>query len=814
MAMAAPEIGQRKTMEWRAGQIKEAGSTPRVRKLNQQFHSQMTSVCLDRARIYTKVMKETEGEPMIIRRAKAFKQTMEEKSIFILPHELLVGSEGYKQRAKTIYPEWNVWLRDEVDTLDTRPHDPYDITPDQKRDLKEEILPYWKDQYCVSDLWFKRCPPEIIERVTGNNICEMSIIRENTISHYLPPYTYLFEVGFEGIRHDAEKKLAKLDLTQPESEEKANFYRAAILVCEGMEAIGMRFANLARDMAKQEKDAQRRKELEQIAEVCEWVPANPPRSFREAMQFFTFVQIYSHVEGTGPSHSPGRFDQYMYPLFKKDVINNKTLTGEQAQELLECCWIKMSEIAWFMSDPASYYFAGYGPFMNLTVGGQLVNGKDGTNELTYMVIDAIMETRTYQPTVSVRWWQKTPKKLKRKVADLISMGMGHPSNFNDEVGIQMCLNRGYTIEEAKNWAPIGCVEPGVEGMQYGLTNAGQLNMGGMVEMVLTNGVQRLTGKKLGAETGDPRNFKNFDEFMEAVKQQISFFIKHWCVADLCAEKLHAEVAPTPFQSILTFGCMEKGKDLTLGGAKINVGPTIVAIGVADIGNSLASVKKLVYEDKTLTMDALCRALEIDFAGCEDLRQQLLYQGPKFGNDDEYVDLLTAEIMDHFAKETWKYKSTRGNKLDSGIIPVTTHVAQGTGVGALPSGRKAWAPLADGCSPMQGTDRNGPTAAVLSETKINHEYLSDGTLTNMWFNKSALDDEEGRDKLGDLISTYCDLGGFHIQFNCIDKDMLKEAQLHPEEYPSLMVRVAGYSAYFVDLSRDIQNDIISRTEHQL
>lgn len=812
MALATCEVGQRKTMEWRAGKITDAGSTERVRKLNMQFHSQMPSVCLERARIYTRVMKETEGEPMIIRRAKAFKRTLEEKTIFILPHELIVGSEGCRQRAKTIYPEWNIWLREEVDTLDTRVHDPYDISPEEKRELKEDILPYWENKYAVSDVWFKRCPPETIERVTGQNVCEQSIIRENSISHYLPPYTYLFQVGFEGIRKEAEERLAKVDLTDPEGLEKANFYRAAILCCEGMELIGRRYADLARKMAREEKNAQRRKELEQIAEICDRVPAKPPRTFWEALQFFAFVQIFSHIEGTGPSHSPGRFDQYMYPFYKKDIDEGR-LTREQAQELLECCWIKMSEIAWFMSDPAAYYFAGYGPFMNLCVGGQLPDGRDGTNELTYLVIDAIMETRTYQPTVSIRWWERTPAELKKKASELIAMGMGHPSNFMDEVGIQMCLNRGYTLEEAKNWAPIGCVEPGVEGMQYGLTNSGQLNMGAMVELVLTNGVHRKTGKKLGLETGDPRNFKTFDEFKEAVKKQISFFIHHLVIANLCAEKLHAELAPTPFQSILTFDCMEKGKDVTVGGARINVGPTFVAIGVADIGNSLAAIKKFVYDDKIITMDELCKALDADFEGYEPLRQRLLNEAPKYGNDDDYVDLLVVEMMDHFAKEAWKYRSTRGNRLDNGIIPVTTHVAQGTGCGALPSGRKAWTPLADGCSPMQGTDRNGPTAAVLSETKINHEYLSDGTLTNMWFNKSALADDEGKEKLIHLIDTYRDLGGFHIQFNCIDKETLRDAQMHPENYPSLMVRVAGYSAYFIDLSRDIQDDIISRTEHQ-
>lgn len=813
---------QAESMERRRGT--RFGSTERVQDLMEQFYSRQPHLCLDRARIYTEVYKETEGQPQITRRAKAFKMTCEKRGIMIQPHELIVGNASERPRGSNIYPEWQLgWLGDELDDIATREHDPFEISDEDKKELEEKIIPYWKGK-SILELWNEECPPEIRDVVRGNGIVEMEVMVTSPFGHFILPFTTILNIGWKGYRRRVEEKLESLGPTHPDTPDKKSFYKACLIILDGVEIFFYRHAQEARNLANKESSPQRKKELEQIADMCNWLAAEPPRTFREALQLFHLGYSVFYIEAGPPSISPGRFDSYMYPFYKKD-IQDGILTRSQAQELLECLWIKMTEIPWLMSVWSARFYAGYPPFQNLSVGGLRKDGSDGTNDLSFIAIDAFAQTRTTQPTFAIIWHENTSKEFKDKTIDLVSLGLGYPSLYNQWVAEKMLIKKGYHPEEAHMAAFYGCVEVSLEGGTSGNTGSCTVNLGGMIELSLNDGVQRLTGKQIGLKTGDPRRLKSFDEFMDVVKKQISGTMEREVAACQVAERLHRIFSPYPFQSLLTEGCLEAGKDVVEGGGRINVSPNFLLSGVADIANSLAAVKKLVYENKSISMDELCNALETNFgrdgkasrkeaAKYEQIRLRLLTEAPKYGNDDDYVDSFVQEILTFMAEEARKYTSHRKSVVELGTPNVSAGVVFGQCTGALPSGRLAGTPLADGVSPCQSTDVIGPTGAVLSETKFDHSICSFGTIVNMWLSSDSLKNREQKDKLIALIDTFQARGGYELQFNVVDKDVLRDAQAHPEQYPTLMVRVAGYSAYFTDLARVVQDDIISRTEHRL
>lgn len=836
------ESRQAQALDWRKGQFTKNGSTERVQKLNELFHRQHPSIDTYRARAYTEVYKENEGVPKAIERAKAFRKTLEITPIRIEEGELIVGWPAYKPRAVAVKPEYHWWLearspwteKEEVDILDTREHDPYVITDEQRKELREEILPYWRGK-TLFDVYKGLVPRESGLKTIGTGFVDNQISFSNSVSHFCPSYDVILNEGFKYFKKIAQKKIKDLDLTNPSDAEKKAWYEAVIIYVDAIREYAKRYSNLAQEKMEQTSDLQRRKELERIASMCQRIPYEPPQDFHEALQTFWFTQLLLHLEGTGPAISPGRFDQYMYPFYKKDSEEGK-LTRDEAQELIELTWIKMTGNIWFMNDTSAYFFSGYGPFQNLIVGGVKEDGTDATNEVSYLVMDALMETKTEQPTVSVAFHSNMPEKLRRKTAELASLGMGHPSLYALDTGIHMLMSRrmGYSLEEARQLSVIGCVEPqgmvkGEDGYwwapQYGLTNAVQLNLGMAVEMVCTRGKKRLPANdyekrtRLGVDTGDLNHIRTYEDFEECVKKQLSEMIR------LAVQNNHyADIAqrqfPVPLQSMMTKDCLERGKDCVDGGAWYSAGPTVNIIGVADLANSLAAVKKLVFEENEVTLEELNKALDADFEGYEPLRQKLANDVPKYGNDEDYVDEIIRRVLHWYANKVLKYDCARANfggmtqSIDPSIIPVSQNVPYGLAVGALPSGRRARQPLAEGCSAGQGTDKKGPSAVINSVTKIDHSLFTSGTLLNMWFSKESLENPEGKKRFIELARTYCEQGGFHVQFNTIDKETLKLAQKYPERYPTLMVRVAGYSAYFVDLCEEVQNDIISRTEHEI
>lgn len=786
--------------------------TERIKRLRDQYFHHKPSVCIERAVATTNTYKETEGEPTVIRRAKAFKKLCETKTVVIQPDELIVGMPGHKPRAGLFCPEmaWE-WMSEELDTIATRSQDPYTIGEDDKSVLRQVVFPYWKGK-SVHEHWMAQVPERTKEISVSTGIIDVEIKTQSGPGEIAPGYESVLEKGFDGIKQDAETQLDKRDYSNPEDIDAINFLRAVILCCEGVSILATRYSSLASEMSRKEKDPQRRTELEKIAEICGHVPAKPARTFWEALQSLWFAQIGCHIEANGPSYSPGRFDQYAYPYYEKD-LREARLTRDEALELLECLWIKFAECTWFLSKNAAMYFAGYQPYQNICVGGITRDGRDATNELSYQCIQATMDVRLHSPSLSVRLHSRTPQQFLLKVCELARLGTGFPAIHCDETAIKMMLLKGVSIEDARDYCLVGCVEPNVAGNMSQWSDGGHYNFGAVMEFVLTDGASLMNGgRRLGVRTGDPRTFTSFNQVKQAAKEQLEEFIRHIAVACHITERLHAELCPYPYVSSMVLDCIEKGKDITVGGARYSIGPAFIGTGIADLANSLAAVKRLVYETQIITMDELCGAVLKDFEESEDLRLMLWNRGPKWGNDDDSVDALAREMTDYAYEQISRYKSYRGMPFISGLYSVASHVPHGLVVAALPYGRKAGLPLADGCSPKGGTDTRGPTAVLNSVSKINHESHVAGTLLNMKLDPNSLKDEDGLRRLASMLRTFVDLGIYHIQFNVIREETLRAAQQNPEEYRHLMIRVAGYSAYFVELCREIQDEIIERTVH--
>jgi formate C-acetyltransferase len=571
--------------------------------------------------------------------------------------------------------------------------------------------------------------------------------------------------------------------------------------------LAQRYAAEAERQANETFDLKRKKELFEIADICRYVPANPARTFREALQSLYMYQICLFMEQNAASYNPGRMDQYLWPFYKSDLDTGR-ITPEYAQELLDCLWVKFSEPCLFQDKVTAEFAAGYPMFQNVCVGGVDAYGRDAVNDLSYMILQATMNVQLYQPSLSVRYnIAKNPNSFLRKCVDLIALGTGFPAFHNDEEGIKMMMNKGVPLQEALDWNPCGCVETNLSGRLRAYTALADINLGSMVEFVMLNGKSRKFDKFVSVGTGDPTTFESFDEFKEAVKKQIAYAVRvvvigSHLIDDICMER------PVPALSLSFIECIENAKDYAWGGAKYNTGNGIICIGVADLINSVAAVKHVVYDTKALSLPELLKALEDNFQSSEKA-WKLCCEAPKYGNDNPEVDDLAAELFTFIADEIEKYCSKFG-KMTPGILPVSGNTPFGLEVGALPSGREAWKPLADGVSPSGGTDFNGPSSVLKSVAKLQHARFVQGTLLNMKVEPALLSTENGIRNMMGLLKSMCSLGVYHVQFNVIDQKKLKEAQEHPEEYKGLLVRVAGYTAYFTELGRDVQDEIIGRT----
>ncbi|KKM09778.1 hypothetical protein SY88_16375 [Clostridiales bacterium PH28_bin88] len=782
----------------------------RTERLRERLFTVPLEISVDRFRLVTESYQETEGQPMIIRRAKALKKILEEMPITIFDDELIVGSFAKTSRGGPLFPELAAeWLLSDIDNFEKRTQDKFLISEESKQVIKE-LVPYWKGK-TVWDRVVAQLPPETeAVREEKAQVFYPSLHMVSGFGHTNADYEMAMRKGFSRITDELKEKLNALDLTKPENLRKRLFYEAVIIVLEAGIVFAKRMAALARRLAEQEKNPVRKEELLKIAEINEWVPANPARTFHEALQTFWYVHLIMRLETNGLSHAPGRFDQYMYPYYKQD-IEKGILSKEEAQELVDSTFIKLTEILNVFDTPTSHYHAGFPETQNMVVGGQTVDGRDATNDLTFICLEAMKNARTPQPNFGLRVHERTPDEVLMKAIEVIKVAR-QPQLFNDQVHIPAVLSQGANLEEARDYVCIGCVEPQVAKKAWGITNSSWFNMAKALELALNDGKDRMTGKQVGPHTGDPRKFSSLEEVMGAYRKQIEYFVKHMVIAVNTICEVHAELVPLPFTSVFHHDCLEEGKDVTWGGAKYNYAG-VNGVGTANVGDSLAAIKKLVFEDQVITMAELMDVLDSNFEGKEDLRQMLLNRAPKLGSGDEYVDALTREALAIYDKEVKKYSTNRGGMFKPGHLSTSTNVPFGEVTGALPDGRKAGRPLADGVSPSHGSDKNGPTAVATSVARAVDAVLGcNGPLLNMKFSPSAVHDERGIRNLMGLIRTYFDLGGAHIQFNIVSRETLEKAQANPEEYKDLMVRVAGYSVFFTEINRDMQNDIIDRTEY--
>lgn len=782
----------------------------RIEKLKKQYEQYKPTLNFDLAVVKTQVMQETEGQPMVIRRAKAFKRYCETKIIHILDNELIVGNTGSAPRQAVVTPEVSVnWIAEELDTVDTRPYDPLQVDAESKQVFREKVEPYWKGK-TVLDQWLARIPEEVKELGYRSGVIDAEIKTQTGPGEFAPGYAdILLPKGYGGIREEAQTGLKALSLCVPGDIPKIDFLNGVVITCEAMDILARRHAEKAEEMAEAEANDTRKQELLEIADVCRWVGTKPPRTFRDALQLIWFSQIGLFLELSAPSYSPGRFDQYMYPYYKADVDAGR-ITKEAAQEVLECTWVKLAEQIWYLSENAAKYYAGYTAFQNLCVGGITPAGEDAVNEMSYMVLQASKDVRLCQPSLSVRLNKKNPESFLRAVADLASIGTGFPAIHNDEIGIQNLLRKGVTQEEANDWCLVGCVEPNLAGKIHQWSAITAYNFGSGVEFAMTNGVHRMSKSKLSIETGDFYAMKSFDDFYRAFKEQVAYLIKVSSVYSNITEFAQLELCPCPLASMLLEGCVESGTDIMAGGTKYNIGPGTLGIGIADAANSLAAIQKLVFEEGKADRRELQDALDVNFKGYDRLRQMMINGAPKYGNDDDYVDHFAKEIAALVVEEHHKYKTLCGDYFMPSLYPVSSNVPQGEAVGALPSGRLQGLPLADGCSPTHGTEELGPTAVLKSVSKINAAEVDGGMLLNIKFDPAVVRGEKGLDRFVSYLKSFMDLGLYHVQFNVLDRQTLEEARENPQDYKSLLVRVSGYSAYFVEISKPLQDDLIGRT----
>jgi len=825
----------------------------RITRLVDNLYKKLPEVEASRAALITQSYMETENEPMITRRGKAFAHILDNIPIIIRDEELIVGSSTIAPRGCQTYPEFSFeWLEAEFNTLETRAADPFYISEETIKALKE-INKYWKGK-TTSELAISYMDPRAYAAfnhemfTTGNYFF-------NGVGHITVNYPKVINYGYKKILEETYEALGKLQMTDAEYSGKKAFLEAVIMSLQAVIRYAHRYSALAKEMAEKTNDPQRKQELLNISKITAKVPENPAETFQEALQSFWFVQQLLQLESSGHSISPGRFDQYMYPFFARD-IEKGTLTREHAQELLDCVWVKLNDLNKCRDCVSAEGFAGYSLFQNLIVGGQDIHGIDATNDLSFMCITATEHVFLPQPSFSIRVWNGSPHSLLIRAAELTRTGIGFPAYYNDEVIIPQLISRGLTPEEARDYNIIGCVEPQTPHRTEGWHDAAFFNMCRPVELVFSNGVDK--GVQLGPTTGNVSELDTFEKFFNAYDKQMDHFIKCLVNSINAIDYAHKERCPLPFESSMVDDCIGRGKALQEGGAVHNFsGPQ--GFGVANMTDALWAIKKLVYEQRKYTLEFYKEAIDnnygedMDIHQAEKLTKKILsglakegqeitedlaaktfamvsknkcspekkaqYQKlkddieslPKFGNDIEEVDDFAREVTYVYTKKLDQYKNPRGGIFQAGLYPVSANVLLGSQTGTTPDARLAFTPIADGVSPAAGRDVNGPTACCNSVSHIDHFIASNGTLFNMKFHPTALAGVAGLENFVSLVRGYFDKKGTHMQFNVVSRETLRDAQKHPEKYKGLVVRVAGYSALFTTLSRALQNDIINRTE---
>lgn len=781
----------------------------RIKKLRDQSVDAKPFVSAERAVLITEYYRRSAhcNVSLPVRRALAFKHLLERKRICIGDRELIVGERGSAPKETSTYPEICCHTLQDLDVLDSREKIPYAVDESVRKVYKEEIIPFWKSK-SIRDVIFSKMSEEWLTAYQTGLFTEF-------LEQRAPGHTALddkiYHKGLLDFKKDIAESMKKLSPSlHADGRRKREELKAMKIGADALVMFAERHAVLAKELAKKERNCKRRSELNRIAEVCHRVPANAPRDFWEALQCYWFIHLGVIMElNPWDAFNPGRLDQNLYPFYKEG-LENGTLTREAAKELLQALWIK------FNNQPApakvgvtAEESCTYTDFALINTGGVRSDGSDGVNDLSFLILDVVEEMRLTQPSSMVQISKKTPDQFLKKAVEVIRTGFGQPSVFNSDEIIQELLRQGKNIEDARNGGSSGCVETGAFGKEsYILT--GYFNLPKVLEITLNNGVDPRTGKQISLQTGEVSEFHTFDELFGAFRKQLTHFIEVKIAGNNIIERLYAEYLPVPFLSILIDDCIAKGADYNDGGARYNTN-YIQGVGLGTVTDSLTALKYHVFEEKDMTMKEMLEQLKIDYTTNEDLRLRLLNKTPKYGNDDDYADDVMRLVFDAYFQAVDGRPNTKGGCYRINLLPTTVHIYFGKAVGATPDGRKSGEPLSEGVSPVQGADRKGPTAVIKSVAKIDH-VKTGGTLLNQKFTPQLLADEVGVTKLAQLIRTFFRLDGHHIQFNVVNSNMLRDAQKHPEKYRDLIVRVAGYSDYFVDLGIDLQNEIIGRTEH--
>jgi len=782
----------------------------RVTHLRQQSLEAKPTISSERAELMTKFYEQSLGQSLSapVRRAKAFRYLMEHKTICINEGELIVGEKGPAPKAAPTYPELCCHSLQDLDILDSREKISFGVDPQTRHIYEETIIPFWQGK-TMRELIFQEMTEEWKAAYQAGVFTEFMEQRS-------PGHTVLddkiYHKGFIDFKQEIRSSLEGLDyLNDPEAYDKQEELKAMDICCDALIRFGERHAEKALELAQQETNLQRKKELERIALVCSYVPAHAPRDYWEALQYYWFVHLGVTTElNPWDAFNPGKLDQHLYPFYQKG-LKEGALTHEQAHELSQCFWIK------FNNQPAppkvgvtAAESSTYTDFAQINLGGVKPDGSDAVNEITFLLLDVIEEMRLLQPSSSIQVSKKNPDRFIKRAAKIIRTGFGQPSVFNTDTVVQEMIRAGKSVVDARCGGTSGCVETGAFGKEnYNLT--GYFNMPKVLEITLNNGVDPKTGQQIGLETGDPTRFEGFEHLFRAYEKQLNHFVDIKIRGNNVIERLYARYMPAPFLSLLIDDCIARGKDYHDGGARYDTS-YIQGVGTGTMADALTAIKYQVFDQKTLNMEALLAALRNNFDGQERIRQLLLNKTPKYGNDDDYADRVMVEVFEAYFNAIDGRPNTRGGTYRINLLPTTVHVYFGSMVGATPDGRKANQPLSEGVSPVQGADRQGPTAVIKSVAKMDH-VRTGGTLLNQKFTPQLLKDEEGLDRLVQLIRTYFKLDGHHIQFNVVDSSTLRAAQADPEQYRDLIVRVAGYSDYFCDLGNVLQEEIISRTEQQ-
>lgn len=776
--------------------------TPRITLLKEKMLNEPRYVSIEQARIITRIYQENESLSIPKKRALSLKAALEELEIGVEKEELIVGNRTKGVRYGVVFPESGCsWVNKEFETLPTRPQDKFRIKKEDVKEFKEIIYPYWQD----------RSLEDVIKENYGEEINAIAKVvkinqKDHAQGHICPDTKTWLELGPKGLMTKAYEKLKNCDENQKE------FYECTIIVLEGVCHFMMRYHDYILTMLESLED-DNKKSLQRVADICANLASRPAQSFHEAVQSLWFLFVVLHMESNASSFSPGRMDRYLYPYYKKD-IEKGIISKQEALEILECLWLKFNQIVYLRNQHSAKYFAGFPIGFNIAIGGIDENGCDIYNELSLLLLKAQYHLGLPQPNLSVRLNKNSSHELIQEAIKVVAKGSGMPQFFNDEAIVNsMIKDLGIEEKDARNYAIVGCVELTTHGNNLGWSDAAMFNLNKALELTMNHGKCLLTNEPIGLDLGSIETYESFEDLENAFQKQIDYFIEKMMKAEIVVEKAHQDCLPTAFLSTVIDSCLEKGVDVTRGGAKYNLSG-IQMIQIANLADSLAAIKELVYDEKMITRHELLEALQADFKGYEIIQTMLLNKVPKYGNDVKWVDELGAKWAGYFRERMKDYTNYRGGLYHTGMYTVSAHVPMGENVGASPDGRNALTPLADGgMSPVYGRDMAGPTAVLKSVSRMKDSYTTNGGLLNMKFLPEFFKTETGMMKFENFLRAFVDLKIPHIQFNVVRREDLLDAKLHPEQHRSLTIRVAGYTAYFVELAGKLQDEIIERTAYE-